>query len=44
VVVLAAVVWVQAQRPDLAAEALSGDETAPDEPTPAPLVTGERRV
>jgi drug/metabolite transporter (DMT)-like permease len=44
VVVLAAVVWVQTQRPDLAAEALAGDETAPPEPTRAALVTGERRV
>ena len=43
-VVLAAVVWVQTQRPDLAAEAISGDEGAADEPAPAALVTGERRV
>ena len=44
VVVLAAVVWVQTQRPDLAAEAISGEEAAADEPAPAALVTGERRV
>jgi drug/metabolite transporter (DMT)-like permease len=44
VVVLAAVVWVQTQRPDLAAETLAGGEVAPGEPRPATLVTGERRV
>jgi drug/metabolite transporter (DMT)-like permease len=44
VVVLAAVVWVQTQRPDLAAETVAGGEVAPGEARPAPLVTGERRV
>jgi drug/metabolite transporter (DMT)-like permease len=44
VVVLAAVVWVQTQRPDLAAETVAGGEVAPGEPRPATLVTGERRV
>jgi drug/metabolite transporter (DMT)-like permease len=42
--VLAAVVWVQTQRPDLAEESVSGGEISRREPARHPLVGGERRV
>ena len=42
--VLAAVVWVQSQRPDFAAETVSGGEIAPHAEQPAALVGPERRV
>ena len=42
--ILAAVVWVQTQRPDLAAESVSGGGTSLREAAPQPLVGGERRV
>jgi drug/metabolite transporter (DMT)-like permease len=45
VMVLAAVVWVQTQRPDLAAETISGGETGPREQARrGPLVGGGERV
>jgi len=43
-IVLAAVVWVQNQRPDLAAESIAGSEPASRGTARAPLVGGERRV